>query len=117
VRGRFSAHTGAGDIEIRVDPLHPHRLDIHATTGNGRVILILPANVSARLELDATYTNSAAPADIQGDFELSVSRPQEWDTSMGSPRRHVLGKAVLGTGEGLIRVTSVNGNIIVKREQ
>ena len=115
--GALSAHTGGGDIEIRIDPANTQILDINASTGRGVIVLILPGNVSARLELDATYTDNANPADIESDFALSVARPLDWDTSIGTPRRHVIGTGVLGLGQGRIRVTSVNGNIILRRDR
>jgi hypothetical protein len=115
-RGGVEANTGAGDIEITVPSMGSAPVDISVTTGRGRVILNLPADASAILDLDATYTRSAIePAVITSDFDLSVSTPAEWDSSMGSPRRHVRGSGSIGTGTGRIRVRTVNGDIIVRR--
>ncbi|MEX2284649.1 MAG: M56 family metallopeptidase [Gemmatimonadota bacterium] len=115
-RGGVEANTGAGDVEITVPSMAGAAVDISVTTGKGRVILNLPADASAVLDLDATYTRSAIePAVITSDFNLDVSTPSEWDSSMGSPRRHVRGSGTIGNGTGKIRVRTVNGDIIVRR--
>ncbi len=115
-RAGVEANTGAGDVEITISSTRGEPVDVSVTTGKGRVILNLPADASAVLDLDATYTRSASePATIQSDFDFKQSAPPEWDSSMGSPRRHVRGTGTIGAGTGRIRIRTVNGDIIIRR--
>jgi hypothetical protein len=116
VRGMVEAFTGAGDVEITVPSTGGEAVDISVTTGKGRVIINLPADASVVLDLDAAYTRSAKnPAKIDSDFTLTRTAPDEWDSSVGSPRRHVRGTGTIGSGAGRIRVRTVNGDIIIRR--
>jgi len=85
-------------------------------SGKGRVVLELPANLDAKLDLETAYTdNSSGRTRIESDISLSQTETNEWDDRFGTPRKYVRGAATIGSGKGLIRVRTVNGDIIVRR--
>ena len=116
VGGSAVASTGAGNVTIDVvnAPEAAHSIDVCA--GNGRVDLYLPAAIDASFELETAYTdNFARRTNIESDFPLRQSETQDWDDANGTPRKFVRATGVVGGGHGLIRVHTVNGDIVVHR--
>ena len=111
--GSVIASTGAGRITVTFEGAGAHSADL--TSGNGEAILMLPADISATLILETAHTVNANKTRIESDWPLTATETQDWDASRGTPRRYVRSRLVLGSGEGVIRVRVVNGNIIVKR--
>jgi len=86
------------------------------TTGNGQIELVLPSDISATVILETAYTNNfSRKTRIESDWPVTVTESPDWDTSQGSPRKYVRSRLVLGSGEGVITVRAVNGNVVVKR--
>jgi hypothetical protein len=113
--GSVIAQTGAGEITVKFIGAGPHSADL--TTGNGRIVLVIPENISATLELESAYTNNLGHrTTIQSDFPLTLTETSDWDASVGTPRRYVRARKTLGNGGGIIRVRSVNGDVVVRRE-
>jgi hypothetical protein len=91
-----------------------HSADLR--TGHGQIELTLPRDVSATVILETAYTeNLGHKTRIESDWPLTINEPPEWDDSVGTPRRYVRSRLVLGSGEGTIRVRATNGNVILKR--
>ena len=114
--GSVAAHTGAGDVNIELKGTGTHNIDV--TTGTGEVVIVAPAGLNATLELEAAYTNnySRGKTRIISDWPLNVTETNEWDDSHGTPRKYVLVRQKIGNGGGgVIRVQTVNGNIVLKR--
>ncbi len=108
--------TGAGDVEITVVNKDGREHSVSVYSGKGPVILELPADLDARLELETAYTdNYGERTKIRSDFRLTESETADWDDHFGTPRKFVRGTATLGSGRGLIRVRTVNGDIVVRR--
>jgi len=113
VRGSAEAHTGAGDVTIT---LTGRSQSVDVTSGNGEVTLIVPAGLSATLDLETAYTNNRRnPTRIESDWSLSTSETRDWDSAQGTPRRYVRARQSIGGGGETIRVRTVNGNIRIKR--
>jgi len=113
--GSAEAHTGAGDVSIRIDSDDPGDIDI--TSGNGTVTLYVPRGLSANLDLETAYTNRRGrPTRIESDWPLSISETREWDSTHGTPRRFVRANQRVGRGGRTIRVRTVNGNIVIRRQ-
>src|SRR5207245_1581251 len=73
VNGSAEAHTGAGDVTIRVTGDGGARHDVYVTTGRGGADVWLPADISARLELESAYTNNFdGRTRIVSDWSLPV---------------------------------------------
>jgi beta-lactamase regulating signal transducer with metallopeptidase domain len=116
VGGSAVASTGAGHVTIDVvngaEPAH----SIDVCAGSGRVDLYLPAGIDASFELETAYTdNFARRTNIESDFPLRQSETRDWDDANGTPRKFVRATGVVGDGRSLIRVHTVNGDIVVHR--
>jgi len=94
--GRFSARTTNGNVRLELRRLSNDR-PMSVETVNGSVVVALPANASADLDV----------ASLNGDFrsEVPVSAP----ASIGS--RELRGR--LGRGGEVLRIRTVNGGIRV----
>ena len=82
---------------------------------SGRVTIDLPANLDARFDLESAYTENHAHTRVQSDFQLNTTETDDWDASQGTPRKYVRASGVSGSGKGLIKVRTVNGDVIVRR--
>jgi len=112
--GSVIASTGAGDVTVTFRGSGLHAADL--TSGLGRIELILPNDINAELVLETAYTNNLGhKTKIESDWALQVTETDNWDASMGTPRRYVRARQILGKGGGLIRVRTVNGNVVLKK--
>ena len=112
--GSVEAHTGAGDVTIELKGAGAHSVNV--TSGRGRVVLVVPRDLDATLELESAYTNNLGhKTRIVSDFPLQTTETADWDAREGTPRRYVRARQTLGKGGGIIRVRTVNGDVILKR--
>jgi beta-lactamase regulating signal transducer with metallopeptidase domain len=112
--GSVEAHTGAGDVTITLTGAGSHSVDV--TSGKGQVVLVLPRDLSATLEIETAYTNNLGhKTRIESELPLTITETNEWDSTTGTPRRYVRGRQIVGGGLGVIRVRTVNGNVILRR--
>ena len=114
VNGSLHASTGAGDIRVLVAATDE---TVELTSGSGRVVLELPASWSGRIDLETGYTKSfGRTALIESDWKLTQEATTEWDGRGGqTPRRYIRAHGTLGDGRGRVRVTTVNGDIELRR--
>ncbi len=111
-RGSVEAHTGAGSVAIDLRGNGP----VDVTSGSGRVLINVPDDLNANLELETAYTNNfRGKTRIISDWPLNLTETSEWDDSHGTPRRYVRVRQQLGRGGPLIRVTTVNGDIVLRK--
>jgi beta-lactamase regulating signal transducer with metallopeptidase domain/DUF4097 and DUF4098 domain-containing protein YvlB len=116
VSGDASVWTGAGAISIEVVNTDGTVHNVDAWSGTGAVTLVLPRDLDARVQVETSYTESLGHrTNINSALKLEQSETSEWDSSQGTPRKYVRGSASFGNGRGLIRVTTVNGDITIKR--
>jgi beta-lactamase regulating signal transducer with metallopeptidase domain len=112
--GSVEAHTGAGDVRIELQGAGPHSVDV--TSGKGEVVLVVPRDLNAILELETAYTdNLGHKTRILSDLPLHTTETADWDSSEGTPRRYVRARQTVGRGGGVIRVRTVNGDVVLKR--
>jgi beta-lactamase regulating signal transducer with metallopeptidase domain len=112
--GSVEAHTGAGEVTIELKGADDHSVDV--TSGLGPVTLILPRDLNATLNLETAYTeNLGHKTRIESDFPLQTTETPNWDAREGTPRRYVRARQTVGRGGPVIRVRTVNGDIIIKR--
>jgi DUF4097 and DUF4098 domain-containing protein YvlB len=97
--GPVDARTGNGDIDVRMTALRASD-DMQFHTGSGEVRVTLPASYNG--ELDASTGNG----DVQSDFDLKVR-------GRLSPHRV---RATIGNGGPLLRLTSGNGRLELRKE-
>jgi beta-lactamase regulating signal transducer with metallopeptidase domain len=112
--GSVEAHTGAGDVKIELKGAGAHSVNV--TSGRGEVVLVVPRDLDATLELETAYTNNLGHATrILSDIPLKTTETTDWDSREGTPRRYVRARQTLGKGGGIIRVRTVNGNVVLNR--
>ena len=112
--GSVEAHTGAGDVTIELKGAGAH--SAYVTSGRGQVVLMVPRDIDATLELETAYTNNLGhKTRIISDFPLQTTETADWDSREGTPRRYVRARQTLGKGGGVIRVRAVNGNVVLNR--
>ncbi len=116
VAGSVRAGTGAGDIHVTLADAGGERQTVDLTSGSGHMIVELPAGFDGAIELETAYTQSFGRVTrIESAWELQRESTKEWDNRHGSPRRYVRARAVLGNGQGLVRIKTVNGDIELRR--
>ena len=112
--GSVEAHTGAGDVRIELKGAGGHSVDV--TSGKGEVVLVLPRDLNATLELESAYTNNLGhKTRILSEVPLHTTETADWDASEGTPRRYVRARQTVGSGGPVIRVRTVNGNVVINR--
>ena len=114
--GSVEAHTGAGNVTITLTGAGSHSVDV--TSGKGQVVLVVPRDLSATLDLESAYTNNLGhETRIESDWPLTVTSTKDWDSSEGTPRKYVRVRQAIGGGGGggVIRVRTVNGNVVLRR--
>ena len=112
--GSVQAHTGGGDVTIELTGAGTHSVDV--TSGKGQVMLVVPRDLNATLELETAYTNNLGhKTRIVSDLPLQITETPDWDASEGTPRRYVRVHQTVGLGGGVIRVRTVNGDIVINR--
>lgn len=112
--GSAEAHTGAGDVTLDFRGIRAPSADV--TSGNGRVVITLPAVFSGTLDLETAYTdNLGHRTAIRSDWPLAISETPNWDGRNGTPRRYVRARQTIGRGGGVITVQTVNGDIVILR--
>jgi hypothetical protein len=119
VAGSVLAGTGAGKITVVLEDAGGEEQTVDITSGNGRVIVVLPAGFDGRFELETAYTKGFGRATtIESAWDLrreTTDWQDRWDSREGSPRRYVRARGTSGAGRGLVRVKTVNGDIEVRR--
>jgi DUF4097 and DUF4098 domain-containing protein YvlB len=112
--GSVEAHTGAGRVAIELKGPDLHAVDV--TSGKGDVVLEVPANLNATLELETAYTdNLGHKTRIISDWPFTTTETANWDSTNGTPRRYVRARQNIGKGGAVIRVRTVNGNIVLQK--
>jgi DUF4097 and DUF4098 domain-containing protein YvlB len=118
ISGDATVTTGAGDVRLTVVDDDGRSQVIEASSGRGTIEISLPESFNGVLELEAAYTeNSDFRPRIQTDWDLERSETTEWDRSRGSPRKYLRAKGAVGRGRGLVRISTVNGNVTVRRSR
>ena len=108
-----SASTGAGDVQVSVTGAGAR--NVHVSSGSGRVVIEVPANLDATFDLETAYTERHDPTRITSDFQVNVTETDEWDYRNGSPRKFVRASGKVGSGRAMIKVRTVNGDIVIRR--
>jgi beta-lactamase regulating signal transducer with metallopeptidase domain/DUF4097 and DUF4098 domain-containing protein YvlB len=116
-RGSVRAHTGAGRVQITVVSGSSPEHSLEILSGTGAAIVELPADLSARFDLETAYTNNrdAGRTKIVSDFPLQITETSKWDDSEGTARKYVRASGTAGKGEGRIFIKIVNGDITIRK--
>ena len=80
------------------------------------MVIVAPTDLNATLELETAYTDHfGRKTRVVSDWPVSITETSEWDASHGTPRKYVRVRQNIGRGGGLIRVRTVNGDILLKQ--
>jgi beta-lactamase regulating signal transducer with metallopeptidase domain/DUF4097 and DUF4098 domain-containing protein YvlB len=116
--GSVSAHTGAGRVAVKIAPGAGPEHSVEIASGSGAAVIELPANLSARFEIETAYTEKyGKKTRIVSDFPLQLSETSTWDATQGTPRKYVRGAGTAGKGEGLVEVKIVNGDVTIRKSK
>lgn len=116
ITGSVSAGTGAGNIHVIVADAGGELQNVDITSGNGSVVVELPPSLDARVEVETAYTEGFQDAaKIVSAWSLDRDAVTPWDDHQGTPRRYVRAHGIAGNGHGLVRITTVNGDIELRR--
>ena len=116
VAGSVSAVTGAGRVRVTLVDAEGAEQSVEIRSGSGQVIVELPASFNGRIELETAYTRAFGRATrIESPWDLEREETTAWESNRGTPRRFVRARGVAGSGGGLVRINTVNGDIILRR--
>jgi beta-lactamase regulating signal transducer with metallopeptidase domain/DUF4097 and DUF4098 domain-containing protein YvlB len=116
IAGSVSASTGAGDVRITLASVGGRGQSAQAWSGTGTVVVELPSDLNARIELETSYTNNFGRATkITSAWTVDRAPVTDWDDSEGTPRKFVRATGTAGKGEGLVHIQTVNGDIELRR--
>ena len=80
------------------------------------MVITAPADLNATLDLETAYTdNYRGKTRIISDWPVTVTETNTWDDREGTPRKYVRVRQNIGRGGGVLRVRTVNGNIVLKK--
>ncbi|HEV8240378.1 MAG TPA: M56 family metallopeptidase [Thermoanaerobaculia bacterium] len=114
VAGSVRAGTGAGRVEVTLTDARGEDQSVDITSGNGEVVLVLPAGFDGTIELETAYTENHGVTHITAPWDLQRST-SDWDSSHGTPRRFVRARGIAGSGRGgHVKVRTVNGDVEVR---
>lgn len=117
INGWVKASTMGGDIDVNMtgDPAKGNR-DVNISSMGGDIELTLPDGISARFDVRITYTRrSSRDYQIKSDFPLDIKKDKEWEYDNGEPKKEINGSGKTGDGKNLIKVTTHNGDIIIRK--
>jgi len=115
IAGSVEASTGAGEVRVRLASIGGRKQGLRVWSGTGPVIVELPGDLNARIEVETAYTESHRAARITSAWALERAPVTDWDGSKGTPRKFVRAAGTAGRGQGLVRIETVNGDVEVRR--
>jgi DUF4097 and DUF4098 domain-containing protein YvlB len=118
VDGGAVAGTMGGDVTVTMvgDP-EKGRRDVELSSMGGDIELTVPAGLSMEFDLDIKYTkHNRRPCKIESDFPVKIEETSKWEHNwMGQAHKHIYGTGSVGGGKNLIKITTVNGNITIRK--
>lgn len=117
IDGWVEAITMGGDVTVTMvgDPSSGNRrVDIRSMSGE--VSLTVPSALAMDVEIELAYTkNSPRQYQILSDFPLTLEESDAWDYGHGTPRKTISGRGRSDSGGHKIHISTVNGNIYLKK--
>jgi len=117
IDGWVKATTMGGDVFVNMtgDPENGRR-DVTLSSMGGNIELTLPEGISADFDIRLTYTRrSRQDYQIISDFKLDTEESDEWEYNNGDARKTIDGRGKSGSGKNLIKISTVNGDIRIKK--
>ncbi len=117
VDGWVEASTMGGDVEVTMvgDPDSGDR-HVELSSMGGDIELTVPDGLDMDIDIELTFTRRhEGDYRIISDFNLSEEITPEWDGRRGDARKTLYAEGKTGSGKNRITISTVNGNIILKR--
>lgn len=117
IDGWVEATTMGGDVYVKLlDELKSENHDVKLKSSGGDITLYIPDNFSMDVDITLAYTKkSEDEVDIISDFNINKEKTKEWDTSQGSKRKYIYGKAKINGGKYKVVIETINGNVYLKK--
>jgi hypothetical protein len=119
IDGRVKASTMGGDVGVTMvgDPDEGER-DVEISSMGGDIALTVPAGLSMKFDIEIKYTKKhhrTLPR-ILSEFPMNIEETPEWDHNwLGQAHKHIYGTGSVGTGEHLIKIRTINGDVTIKK--
>jgi hypothetical protein len=119
IDGRVKASTMGGDVGVTMvgDPDQGER-DVEISSMGGDIALTVPAGLSMKFDIEIKYTKKhhrTLPR-ILSEFPMNIEETPEWDHNwLGQAHKHIYGTGSVGTGEHLIKIRTINGDVTIKK--
>ena len=118
IDGGAEVTTMGGDITITMvgDPQKGDR-SVDLSSLGGKIELALPAAISAKFDIELSYTKGKENRyEIKSDFPLEIKKSDKWEGHrFSSKRKYIYGTGTVGGGEHLIKIKTINGDVIIKK--
>jgi DUF4097 and DUF4098 domain-containing protein YvlB len=117
IDGAVQAKTMGGDVTVVMvgDPSQGNR-EVSLQSMGGEINLTVPSGLSMDIEVTLAYTKGReGDYDIKSDFDLKREKSSDWEYRDGSPRKFIIGTAVVAGGKNKIRIKTINGNVHLKK--
>jgi DUF4097 and DUF4098 domain-containing protein YvlB len=117
IDGRIDASTMGGDVDVTMtgDPTKGKR-DVEISSMGGDITLTVPDGLSMEFDIDLRYSKGKEGRyRIKSDFPMNQEETTKWEGRWGNRYRHIYGTGKVGSGEHLIRIKTINGNIEIRK--
>ena len=117
IDGWVKAKTLGGDVIVNMvgDPDNGRR-DVTILSLGGDIELTVPDGLSMDLDIEIGYTKKARrDYRIISDFDIEEERTDRWEGSWGDKKKYIYGKGQAGDGKNRIELTTINGDVYIKR--
>ena len=119
INGGVDATTMGGDIEVNMtgNPKKGKR-DVFLTSMGGDITLSVPKSLSMDIDIEIRYTrDSFKKYKIYSDFKIETRESKVWEERSGNVWKILSGKGKTGNGKHKIRISTVNGNVYLKKNR
>jgi len=117
VDGWIDASTMGGDVTVTMvgDPAKGRR-DVSLESMGGDITLTVPAGLSMKFDIDIEFTKDChKKPTLTSDFNMSITESPQWERHWTQQRKHIIGTGTVGGGDHLVKIKTVNGNVVIKK--
>ncbi|HVS63345.1 MAG TPA: DUF4097 family beta strand repeat-containing protein [Thermoanaerobaculia bacterium] len=118
VAGWIEATTMGGDIEAHVVEGGYTDYHVELTSMSGEIVVTLPSGVGFTFDVELEYTrNRDGQYRIDSDFPLQIDESADWSPRGrgDTPRKVITGRGQVGDGAHLVKLSTINGKITIRR--
>jgi hypothetical protein len=117
VNGSVKATTMGGNIEVTEIGTGDNK-DIELKSMSGDITLVVPADLSMNVEARITYNaDDRGEFKIHSDYALNKSTSQKEKNNGWRTTEVLIGKGVFNGGKNQVRISTVAGNIYIKKSK